>query len=160
MRRRKLIMQRLRELGYREGQNLELVYRSAEGRSESLASLVAELVGTKPDVLVAGAGTLTAKAAKGATSTIPIVFASVGDPVGAGLVASLNRPGINVTGLTSQSSDVVGKRLQILDELIPGKRTVAVLVNPDTPFSELALQGLRTAAAAAAQPIEVFQART
>jgi putative ABC transport system substrate-binding protein len=155
-----LIMERLHELGYRQGENLELAYRSAEGRPERLAALAAELVGVRPDALVAGFGTLTAQAAKAATSTIPIVFASVGDPVGAGLVAGLNRPGANVTGLTPQSSDVVGKRLQILDELIPGKQTVAVLMNPDTPFTALALQELRPAAAAAAQPIEVFEART
>jgi putative tryptophan/tyrosine transport system substrate-binding protein len=122
--------------------------------------LAAELVTARPDVLVAGFGTLTANALKAATSTIPIVFASVGDPVGLGLVASLNRPGGNVTGVTSQASDVVGKRLQIVQELLPGTRTLAVLLNPDTPFSSLALQELRMAATAAAQPIQVFEART
>jgi hypothetical protein len=94
------------------------------------------------------------------TSTIPIVFASVGDPVGAGLINSLNRPGGNVTGVTSEASDVVGKRLQLFDELLPGKRTVAVLMNPDTPFSALALRELKTAAVAAEQPIQVFEARS
>ena len=88
------------------------------------------------------------------------MFASVGDPVGLGLVASLNRPGGNVTGVTSQASDVVGKRLQIVHELLPGKRTLGVLLNPDTPFSTVALQELRTAATAMAQPIQVFEART
>jgi ABC-type uncharacterized transport system substrate-binding protein len=155
-----LITERLHELGYRKGENLELAYRSAEGRPERLAALAAELVSAKPDALIAGFGTLAATAAQAATSTIPIVFASVGDPVGAGLVASLNRPGANVTGVTSQASDVVGKRLQILDELIPGKRTIAVLMNPDTPFTALALEELKAAAAASAQPIEVFEART
>jgi putative ABC transport system substrate-binding protein len=80
-----IIMQRLQELGYRQGENLEFTYRSADGRPELLDSLTAELVNTRPDVLVAGFGTLPAKAAKASTSTIPIVFASVGDPVGAGL---------------------------------------------------------------------------
>jgi ABC transporter substrate binding protein len=99
-----IIMQRLQELGYRQGENLEFTYRSADGRPELLASLAAELVNTRPDVLVAGFGTLPAKAAKAATSTIPIVFASVRDPVGTGLINSLNRPGGNVTGVTSEAS--------------------------------------------------------
>jgi putative tryptophan/tyrosine transport system substrate-binding protein len=155
-----IIMQRLQELGYRQGENLEFVYRSADGRPELLASLAAELVNARADVLISGFGTLPAKAAKAATSTIPIVFASVGDPVGAGLINSLNRPGGNVTGVTSEASDVVGKRLQLFDELLPGKRTVAVLMNPDTPFSALALRELKTAAVAAEQPIQVFEARS
>jgi putative ABC transport system substrate-binding protein len=154
-----VVMQRLRELGYREGENLTLEHRSAEGYPGRLPALAAELARSSPDLLIAGFGTLTAKAAKAASTTIPIVFTSVGDPVGAGIVASLNRPGANVTGVTSQASDVVGKRLQILDELIPGKRMIAMLMNPDTPFSELALQELKAAAAAAHQPIEVFKAR-
>ena len=155
-----IIVQRLQELGYRQGENLEFTYRSVDGRSELLDSLAAELINTKPDVLVAGFGTLPAKAAKAATSTIPIVFASVGDPVGAGLINSLNRPGGNVTGVTSEASDVMGKRLQILDELVPGKRTVAVMMNPDTPFSLLALRELKAAAAETAQRIQVFEARS
>jgi putative tryptophan/tyrosine transport system substrate-binding protein len=155
-----VILKQLDELGYHPGENLDVAYRSAEGQSERLGLLAAELVAARPDVLVAGFGTLTANALKAATSTIPIVFASVGDPVGLGLVASLNRPGGNVTGVTSQASDVVGKRLQIVQELLPGTRTLAVLLNPDTPFSSLALQELRMAATAAAQPIQVFEART
>ena len=155
-----IIMQRLQELGYRQGENLEFVYRSADGRPELLDSLAAELVNARPDVLISGFGTLPAKVAKAATTTIPIVFASVGDPVGAGLINSLNRPGGNVTGVTSEASDVVGKRLQLFDDLLPGKRTVAVLMNPDTPFSALALRELKTAAVAAEQPIQVFEARS
>jgi ABC-type uncharacterized transport system substrate-binding protein len=154
-----VILKRLDELGYRQGETLDVAYRSAEGQSERLGLLAAELVAARPDVLVAGFGTLTANALKAATSTIPIVFASVGDPVGLGLVASLNRPGGNVTGVTSQASDVVGKRLQIVQELLPGQRALAVLLNPDTPFSNLGLQELRTAATATAQPIQVFEAR-
>jgi putative ABC transport system substrate-binding protein len=155
-----IVAQRLHELGYRQGENLEFTYRSADGRPELLGSLAAELVNIRPDVLVAGFGTLPARAAKAATSKIPIVFASVGDPVGAGLINSLSRPGGNVTGVTSEASDVVGKRLQVLDDLVPGKRTVAVLMNPDTPFSLLALRELKAAAAETAQPIRVFEART
>ena len=153
-----IITERLQELGYRKGENLDFIYRSADGRPELLASLAAELVNARPDVLISGFGTLPAKAAKAATSTIPIVFASVGDPVGAGLINSLNRPGANVTGVTSEASDVVGKRLQLFNDLLPAKGTVAVLMNPDTPFSALALRQLKTAAAAAEQPIQVFEA--
>jgi putative tryptophan/tyrosine transport system substrate-binding protein len=155
-----VILKRLDELGYHQGENLDVAYRSAEGQSERLGLLAAELAAAKPDVLVAGFGSLTANALKAATSTIPIVFASVGDPIGLGLVASLSRPGGNVTSVTSQASDVVGKRLQIFEELVAGKRTLAVLLNPDTPFSKLGLQELRMAATAAAQPIQVFEART
>jgi putative ABC transport system substrate-binding protein len=155
-----IIMQRLQELGYREGENVEFMYRSADGRPELLAPLAAELVKARPDVLISGFGTLPAKAAKAATSTTPIVFASVGDPVGAGLINSLNRPGANVTGVTSEASDVVGKRLQLFDDLLPSKGTVAVLMNPDTPFSTLALQQLKTAAAAVEQAIQVIEARS
>jgi putative ABC transport system substrate-binding protein len=152
-------MERSKELGYRQGENMEFSYRSAGGRPELLDPLVAELVNAGPDVLVAGFGTLPAKAAKASTSTIPIVFASVGDPIGAGLINSLNRPGGNVTGVTSEASGVMGKRLQVLDELVPGKRTVAVLMNPDMPFSSLALRELKAAATETAQPIQVFEAR-
>jgi len=115
----KSLLERLNELGYREGDNMIFDYRSAEGTSERLPQLAADAVRASPDVLVTGMGTLAAKAAKAATSTIPIVFTAVGDPVGAGLVASLGRPGANVTGLSAQASDIVGKRLQFLQELLP-----------------------------------------
>jgi putative ABC transport system substrate-binding protein len=106
-----------------------------------------ELVRAKPDVLIAGFGTLAAQAAKAATTTIPVVFTTVGDPLGAGLVASLGRPGGNVTGLTDQARDVQGKRLQLLLDMIPGKAgSIAVLLNPDTPFSRLSLEEAKTAA--------------
>lgn len=156
----KPLSQRLQELGYTEGKNMTLEYRSAEGRPERLNQLAVDLVSANPDVLIAGFGTLTAKAAMAATKTIPVIFTSVGDPVGAGLVASLAQPGSNVTGLTSQASDIAIKRLQILEDLIPGKQLIAVLMNPDTPFSALALQELKTAAAASNQPLTVFEART
>jgi len=154
----KPFLQRLQELGYVEGKNLVFEYRSAEGHPEHLRGLAAEFIRTNPDVLIAGWGTLTAQVAKAATATIPIVFTSVGDPVGAGVIASLNRPGANVTGLTSQASDILGKRLQILQQLIPADKAIAVLLNPDTPFSTLALQELKTAARG--RPYEVFEART
>jgi putative ABC transport system substrate-binding protein len=152
--------QRLRELGYSEGRNLKLEYRSAEGRPERLAELAAELMQTNPDVLVAGFGTLAAKAAAAATRTIPIVFTSVGDPVAAGLVASLGKPGANVTGLSAQASDIAAKRLQILEDLIPSNKAIAVLSNPDTPFTASALRVVRSAAEQSHRPLAVFEART
>jgi putative ABC transport system substrate-binding protein len=127
------LLDRLHELGYSERSNMSFKYRSAEGDPERLAPLARELLDDKPDVLIAGFGTLAALAAKAATTAVPVVFTTVGDPLGAGIVASLNRPGRNVTGLTDQARDVQGKRLQLLLELIPGKRDIAVLMNPDTP---------------------------
>jgi putative ABC transport system substrate-binding protein len=156
----KPLLQRLQELGYRKGMNMILEYRSADGRAERLPQLAAELVRASPDVLIAGYGTLAPKAAIAATSSIPIVFTSVGDPVGAGLIASLSQPGANATGLSAQASDITAKRLQFLEELIPGKKLVAVLGNPDTPYTALALQEVRTAAASMGQPLAVFEART
>jgi putative tryptophan/tyrosine transport system substrate-binding protein len=153
-------LQRLHELGYREGANLIFDYRSADGRPERLDPLATELVQARPDVLVAGFGTLAAKAAKAATTTIPVVFTTVGDPLGAGIIANLARPGGNVTGLTDQAKDVQGKRLQILLELVPRKSDMAVLLNPDTPFSRLALEEAETAAAYAHIDLQVLEART
>ena len=155
----KALVERLHELGYSEGKNMTFEYRSAEGRPEQLPQLAMELVRARPDVLIAGFGTLTAQAAKAATTTIPIVFTNLGDPVGAGLVASLGHPGGNVTGLTDQASDLGGKRLQLLQELLPGRQVIAVLMNPDTPFSRLTLTGIKTAAEAQHTRLEVFEAR-
>ncbi len=156
----KALLKRLHELGYSEGKNLVFEYRSAEGQSERLPQLAAGMVRSNPDVLIAGFGTLTAKAVKVATTTIPIVFTSVGDPVGAGLVVSLSRPGANITGMTTQGSDIAGKQLQILEEVIPGNPLVAVLMNPDTPFTALALQELRAAANPRRLRLMVLEART
>ena len=156
----KPLLERLHELGYVEGKNMTFSYRSAEDHPQQLPQLATELVQANPDVLIAGFGTLAAKAAKAATTTIPIVITSVGDPIGAGLITSLSRPGGNVTGVTSQASDLVGRRLQILDDLIPGNQIIAVLMNPDTPFSKLALQELQAAANPERQRLAVFEART
>jgi putative ABC transport system substrate-binding protein len=153
-------LERLHELGYSEGTNLIFEYRSAEGHPERLAPLAMELIHAKPDVLVAGFGTLAAKAAKTATITIPVVFTTVGDPLGAGIIASLGRPGGNVTGLTDQARDVQGKRLQLLLELVPGKNDIAVLLNPDTPFSRLALEEAKNAAEHGHIRLHVFEATT
>lgn len=155
----KPLLERLHELGYSEGRNMTFEYRSAEGRPERLPPLATELVRARPDVLIAGFGTLTAQAAKVATTTIPIVFTLVGDPVGAGLVASLGRPGGNATGL-SGLTEIGGKQLQLLQELIPGKHLIAVLMNPDTPYTRLALKEINAAAETTRTRVQVFEART
>ena len=154
------VKERLSELGYTEGKNLIFDHRSAEGQSVRLPQLAAEFVRTNPDVIVAGFGTLTAQTLQAATASIPIVFVSVGDPIGAGLVKSLNRPGANVTGVTSQAREVSSKRLQILVDLVPNTRIIAVIRNPETPFTDSALQELKIAADTRAQRLEFFEVRT
>jgi putative ABC transport system substrate-binding protein len=121
-------VQRLRELGWIEGRTIAFEYRWAEGRNEHLAEIMAEFVKRRVDVIVTSATPPTV-AAKQATSVIPIVFAAVGDPVGAGVVESLARPGGNVTGLSLQATDVAGKRLELLREMVPGLRHLAVMAN-------------------------------
>jgi putative ABC transport system substrate-binding protein len=138
--------QGLRELGYVEGKNIVIEWRYAEGRLERLPDLAAELVGLKVDVIVAG-GTPAARAAKEATTTIPIVM-SGGDPVRAGIVASLARPGGNVTGLSDATVDVSTKRLELLKEVVPKLSRVAILWNPANPTNPLQLKDTLTAAPA------------
>jgi ABC-type uncharacterized transport system substrate-binding protein len=138
-------VQRLRELGWSEGRNLTIEYRWAEGRSERFAEIAAEFVRLKVDVIVTH-NTLPPLAAKQATSVIPIVFATAGDPVGTGIVESLARPGGNVTGLSSQQPDTAGKRLEILSEFVPGLRRLAVLFEPGNPFSAAEFDGVSTVA--------------
>jgi putative ABC transport system substrate-binding protein len=121
--------QGLRDLGYVEGRNVVIEYRDAEGKFERLPALAAELVALKVDVIVA-ANNLAALAAKQATRTLPIVFAAVGDPVTSGLVTSLARPGGNVTGLSMLAQELVGKRLELLTQAVPGVSRVAVLWQP------------------------------
>ncbi len=115
-------LRRLDQLGYVDGQNLHFVYRSAEGRPELLPGLASDLIRMKPDVLVTGFGTVAAKAGKAAGDGIPVVFMAVGDPVGAGVVASLARPGGNVTGLSDLAAGLQGIRLQLLREIVPPPR--------------------------------------
>jgi putative tryptophan/tyrosine transport system substrate-binding protein len=114
-------VQRLRELGWTEGRNVAIEYRWAEGRFERSPDIIAELVRLKVDVIVTH-GTANVVAAKRITSTIPIVFPMAGDPVGTGLIASLARPGGNLTGLSNQSNDLGGNRLELLREVISGLR--------------------------------------
>jgi putative tryptophan/tyrosine transport system substrate-binding protein len=127
-------VQRLRELGWTEGRTIAIEDRWAEGRNERFAEIAAEFIRLKADVIVT-AGTASVLAAKQATSVIPIVFAAAGDPVGMDLVASLARPGGNVTGLSVQSPDLVGKRLEILREVVPSLRRVAILGNVGNPIA-------------------------
>jgi putative tryptophan/tyrosine transport system substrate-binding protein len=137
--------QRLRELGWIEGRTIAIEYRWAEGRTERFADIAAELVRLKVDVIVTQ-GTESVIAAKQATTVIPIVFALAGDPVGSGLVASLARPGSNVTGLSIQSSDLAGKRLGLLREVVPDLGRLTILANIGNPAGVLEMGEVQTAA--------------
>ena len=147
--------QGLRDLGYVEGRNLLIEVRSAEGNSERLQVLAAELVALKVDVIVTGGGTLAALAAKRATGTLPIVFNSVGDPVTSGLVGNLARPGGNVTGLSNLAPELVGKRLELLKQAVPAIRRVAVLWQPGGGGGERTDKDMRKGADDAARALGV-----
>ena len=138
-------LDQLRILGYTEGRNLSIEYRWSAGADERLPEMAAELVRLKVDVIVTHAG-LPPAAAKAATSTIPIVIAATADPVGQGLVASLARPGGNLTGLSMLSTDLTGKRVQLLREFVPKATRVAVLAMKGTPATPLFLAQMRTVA--------------
>ena len=123
----------LSEAGYTDGQNVAIVYRWAEGRMDQLKTFAAELAARPVDVIVGSRGPAPGLAAKAATSTIPVVFQTGSDPVEIGLVASMNKPGGNVTGVTRMSSALIAKRLGIILELVPGTSAIALLVNPNGP---------------------------
>ena len=138
-------VRRLHELGWIEGRTVAIEYRWAEGRTERFDEIAAEFVRRKVDIIVTSATTAIV-AAKQATSVIPIVFAAAGDPVGTGLVASLARPGGNVTGLSLQQTDVAAKRLELLREFVPGLRRLAILANVDGPAVVLDMREVQTTA--------------
>jgi putative ABC transport system substrate-binding protein len=138
--------QGLSETGYVEGQNVAIEYRWAEGRYDRLPALAADLVGRKVDVIVASGGPPSALAAKGATSTIPIVFTGVSDPVELGLVASLARPSGNVTGFSLMGFELQAKRFELLSEIVPQTRVIALLVNPNSPVAEALIRDVQEAA--------------
>ncbi len=144
-------VQRLRELGWIEGRTVVIDYRWAEGRTERYAEIAAEFVRLKVDVIVTVGGAVAA--AKQATATIPIVFAGAGDPVGSGMVASLAQPGGNVTGLSVQSVDLAGKRLEILREIFPDVRRLAIIGNVE--YAATVLEMGEAQAAARALGLEV-----
>jgi ABC-type uncharacterized transport system substrate-binding protein len=147
----------LNEAGFVEGRNISIEYRWADGRYDRLPALAAELVRVPVTVLVA-TGITAAVAAKAATTTIPIVFNTGGDPVTFGLVASLNRPGANVTGVASLGKVLVAKRFELLRELVPKADAIAFLVNPNNAVAELDTSDARTAAAALGQKLIVLKA--
>ena len=150
----------LRESGFVDGQNLVIAFRWAEGHYEQLRDLAAELVAMHVAVLMAAGGPPSALAAKTATSAIPIVFSSVYDPVQLGLVASLNRPGANVTGMSSVASEMVAKSCQLLKEMVPTAAVIACLVNPSNPSAEIYSKEAVTVASALGIRVHVLNAST
>jgi putative ABC transport system substrate-binding protein len=150
----------LKETGLIEGQNVTVEYRWAEGDYNRLSALVSDLVNRNVAVLLAAGGSEPAKVAKAATSKIPIVFASAADPVRAGIVESINRPGGNITGVSMLGSALEGKRLGLLNELVPGAGAIGVLMNPDYPDARIQLQGLQEAATAIRRQLNIVHART
>src|SRR6516162_4237708 len=150
-------LDRLRELGWTDGRNVAIEYRWAEGRNERFAEIADELVRLKVDVIVTH-NTPGSLAAKKATSVIPIVFATAGDPVGTGIVASLARPGGNITGLSGQAADTAGKRVELLRDLIPDLRRLAILAT-DSPLAALEADEVQGAARAFALETSTFQIR-
>jgi putative ABC transport system substrate-binding protein len=153
--------QGLKEAGYVEGQNVEIKYLWAEGHNDRLADLAAELVRHQVAVIVAAGGTPSALAAKAATATIPIVFGVAVDPVELGLVASLNRPGGNLTGVTNLNVEVGQKRVELLREMLPSATIIAVLVNPTNPtIGEPFVRDLEVAARMLGLKLHVLHAST
>ena len=152
--------QGLRELGYVEGKNISVEYRWADSKPDRIPALAEELVRLKVDVIVcAGGGTAVILAVKKAVRTIPVVFQASGDPVSAGFVASLDRPGGNLTGVSGLTGDLNEKRLDLLKQAVPGVSRVAVLVNPTTINAGAILKGLEAAARTLKVKLQVVEAR-
>src|SRR6266566_7558938 len=152
--------QGLRESGFVEGRNLAIAFRWADGRYDSLPVLAAELVDLPVTLIFAAGGPPTAFAVKAATSTIPIVFSAVGDPVEIGLVPSLNQPGGNITGMAVFNATLAGKRVELTKELIPRAAGIAYLLNPSNPSSEIESKGALAAARALRIELHVLNAST
>ena len=150
-------VQRLRELGWIEGRTVAIQYRWADGRAERLAEFAAEFIRLNVDVIVSGGN--AAVAAKQASTVVPIIFTMVDDPVGMGLVASLARPGGNITGLAMQSTDLVGKRLALLREFIPDLRRLAIMANVEYPFAALEMAEAQTAVRTLGLDAAIFEIR-
>ena len=150
------LRQGLSETGYVEGQNLAIEYRWAEGHYDRLPAMAADLVGRKVDLIVTG-GPPATRAVKGATSTIPIVLTG-GDPVAEGLVASLARPGGNLTGFTFMVTELMPKRFELISELVPQTRVIALLVNPNSPSTEATIRDVQEAARATGVQLEIVKA--
>jgi putative tryptophan/tyrosine transport system substrate-binding protein len=148
----------LRDLGYIQGKNIVIEYRYGEGKEDRLVDTVAELVRLKVDIIVVAGGNATL-AAKNATKTIPIVMAVASDPVGAGLVASLARPGGNLTGSSLINPDLTGKRLELLKEAIPKLIHVAVLTHRDNPAATLLLKESETAGQSLGLQLQILEVR-
>jgi putative tryptophan/tyrosine transport system substrate-binding protein len=151
-------VQRLRELGWIDARNVAIEYRWAEGRDERYAEIAAEFARLKVDVIVTS-GTPAVIASKQATSVIPIVFATAGDPVGSGLVASLARPGGNVTGLATLAAELAGKRLELLREVVPGLGRLAIMGNVGNPFTVLELGEVQAGARRLGLKIDTLEIR-
>ena len=152
--------QGLSEAGYVEGKNVAIEYRWAEGQYDRFPALAADLVRRQVDVIAAFGGTASALPAKAATNSIPIVFSVAADPVEFGLVASLNRPGGNITGVALLSVELGPKLLELLHELVPAATVVAVLVNPTSPFAETLLRDVRVTAPTLGLQLHVLHANT
>jgi putative ABC transport system substrate-binding protein len=153
-------IQGLKEAGYIDGQSVTIEARAADGQYDRLPGLVADLLERKAAAIYAAGGTEPAKVAKAATSTVPIVFGSAADPLKAGLVASLNRPGGNVTGISLIGSALEAKRLELLHQIVAGGAAIGALVNPNYPDANLQVQELEEAARVIGRPVDVVRAST
>jgi putative ABC transport system substrate-binding protein len=145
---------------YIDGQNVAIEYRWAEGRTDRLPALAADLVSRKVDVIATGGGGVSGRAAKNATSTIPIVFVSGGDPIEGGLVASFARPEANLTGVSIMTTELMAKRFELLSELVPQAQVIALLVNPNSPVAERIMSDVQEAARATGRQLHILKAST